>query len=167
MKFNMFTLGSQDTNQGNSPQKIWKLWWIFSWKRPANKSQVYEYNGSGGMKFVSVCMCLRRNEVAWNLFLCAWNLYACACGRMQRYEIYFCVHASAAKCGKMQIIYVCMRTRRKRQNFDECVFHEFSNLINTNWGLLCWVLWEFCDFLKLLCNEIQVQIALLCFMSRF
>jgi len=62
------------------------------WK---NKSQVYEYNGSGGMKFVSVCMCLRRK---WH------EIYFCV------HEI--CMHVHAAECSGMKFISVCMQVRR-------------------------------------------------------
>ena len=91
--------------------------------------------------------------VAWNLFL-----YACACGGMQWHEIYFCVHASAAKCDKMQIIYVYMRTRRKRQYFDECVFYWVQQPDLYQQRPTCAEYsGNFAIFHKFFCNEIQMQ----------
>ena len=103
------------------------------------------------------------------LFVCIWVQ------RKRWHEICFCMHVHAAECSGMKFISVCMQVRRnaakcksfmcvcERGENDKILmntyFIEFSNLIYTNWGLLCWVLWEFCDFLKLLRNEIQIQIV--------
>ena len=47
------------------------------------------------MKFISVCMQVRRNAAAWNLFLCA-----CKCGEMRQNANHLCVYANAANTTK-------------------------------------------------------------------
>ena len=113
-------------------QCIHCLWLKSRW----NRWEICEYDE---MNFLFVCTTwIQRSAVAW---ICVH------------------VHVHAAECIGMKLISACMRKRRTRQNSDECAFHWVQQPDLYQQRPLRWVLWKCFDCLKILRNEIQIQIS--------